>query len=356
MTLLFAPDPPFVQYCRVEHGKFARDKFEFGPNWPDALMSRIGDINELDATGHFLHNGGDHICSSAMRLAADTVSTIENTVPCLPEHNGLTLATTRYFTENAIDVPHFLFCDTGFFSDLPEQASSYALPQELRSRGVKRYGSYGVCHYWVSSKIRRLVGKPAEKLISVYLGDHSNVVAIAAGKPVETTVGFTSIEGILGSTSCGDIDPTIVFQLLSSGMSFEEVNHVLTRKSGFTGLAGTLKDYLGLLTGTDPESRTIRAVLRHQIVSYVGGFVALLGGVDTITFVSENLSKSNGFILEICDALHYLGLKCKTSPCKDNDLCVFSEGLSSPRVFGIGYNSWTAMAELTQAMLNNKEN
>jgi acetate kinase len=260
--------------------------------------------------GYLLRHGGDRIKEPVLRVTPQTLSEVEDAVRFLPEFNDITYKVLDRWTQELPGIPHFLFCDTAFFSGLPDVAGTYAVPEELRDKGVRRYGSYGLVHQWAWEKARSLFGANVGKMVSVYLGDHTNVAALRDGKSLDTTIGFTPVEGIPSRTGCGDIDATIVFELLSSGMSFREINELLSRKSGFKALLGRRCSYSDLASGpATVENTAARDILTYDVLKYVGAFTAILGGLDTLAFAARHPEESVSLIREICGRLDFLPVR-----------------------------------------------
>jgi acetate kinase len=165
-------------------------------------------------------------------------------------------------------------------------------------------------HQWAWEKARSLFGENVGKMVSVYLGDHTNVAALRDGRSLDTTIGFTPVEGIPSRTGCGDIDATIVFELHSAGMSFREINELLSRKSGFKALLGRRCSYSDLVSGpATVENSPARDILIYDVLKYVGAFTALLGGLDTLAFATRHPEESISLIREICGRLDFLRVK-----------------------------------------------
>jgi acetate kinase len=225
-----------------------------------------------------------------------------------PEHNGLTVALLRQLQGRLPQIAHFLLCDTAFFCGLPAEASSYAVPAELRRRGVRRYGGDGLLHEWTGIRAREIFGPATQRVVSVRLGDRTNAAALAAGRPVDTTIGFTPVEGILSDTCCGDIDSSVVFELQSSGLAWSEINELLSARSGFRALAGRRCGFAELLCCTGAAMVLARRILRYEVVKSVGAFAALLGGADAVVFSADDPPASGHFIRDICRDLVCLGL------------------------------------------------
>ena len=351
MLLIFDPDPPFLRWCKIENRDFSESKCEFGLEWPKKVIGSIDDIEKVEAIGYLLHHGGELIRKPESLMSAESLPEIEKCIRFLPEYNNLTFKAAQYWMAKLPAIPHILFCDTAFFVDLPAQASTYAVPYELRKKGVRRYGGYGLCHQWAWEQTRPLLSESVGKVISIYLGDHTNIAAIEHGKPVETTIGFTSAEGILSSNSCGDIDPTVIFNLNAVGMSFAEINGLLSREGGFTGILGRECSFVDILQdGDSPDIAAVREILRYHITKYIGAFVSILGGVDAIVFLSEHLEESMSFISEICHILEFLGLERQIA-LNENRGWNPAEDSSGINAFCLKYSKWKIMSEKADLLL-----
>jgi acetate kinase len=310
MLLLFDPEPPYLRWCVFEQGAARSSRCSFGAEWLRTVKKGAGNLGRVRAVGYLLRHGGDRIKEPVLRVTPQTLGEVEDAVRFLPEFNDITCKVLDRWTKELPGIPHFLFCDTAFFSGLPDVAGTYAVPEELREKGVRRYGSYGLVHQWAWEKARSLFGENVGKMVSVYLGDHTNVAALRDGRSLDTTIGFTPVEGIPSRTGCGDIDATIVFELLSSGMSFREINELLSRKSGFKALLGRRCSYSDLVSGpATVENSPARDILIYDVLKYVGAFTALLGGLDTLAFATRHPEESISLIREICGRLDFLRVK-----------------------------------------------
>jgi len=352
MMLLFKPELSFLRWCKVKKETFLENKCEFKPDWYNKVIEDIDNFGEIETIGYFLYHGGDKIKKPVSILTPKSLAKIEECISSLPEYNDLTFKVATYCFKNYPNVHHVLFCDTAFFTNLPEQASTYGVPYELYKKGVRRYGGYGLCHQWVWKQIQLLSKETVQKVISIYLDELTNITAIKNGKPMETTIGFSPVEGIPSSKSCGNIDPSIIVELFSKGISFDEINQLLSEKSGFSGLLGKECSFLDIVQGKNEEEKfKIREIFRYNIIKYIGAFISVLGGIDAIVFVSEYLEESMNFILEICSKLEFLGLKCKTSLEKNKKFQDLTENGSSVKTFFGKYNIWEIMAEEAKNLL-----
>jgi acetate kinase len=356
MLLLFDPEPPYLRWCVFEQGAARSSRCSFGTEWFRMVKEGAGNLGRVKAVGYLLRHGGDRIKEPVLRVTPQTLDQVEDAIRFLPEFNDITCKVLDRWTKELPAIPHFLFCDTAFFSGLPDVAGTYAVPEELREKGVRRYGSYGLVHQWAWDEARSLFGGNVGRMVSVYLGDHTNVAALRDGKSLDTTIGFTPVEGIPSRTGCGDIDATIVFELHSAGMSFREINELLSRKSGFKALLGhhcSYRDFACEPAGADTTAA--RDILVYDVVKSIGAFTATLGGLDTLTFATRHPEESISIIREICGRLDFLRVRLHpVGPAAGEDAWKLSDNSSKMNVSLLKSDIWKIMAHLTEPMIEEK--
>jgi acetate kinase len=353
MLLLFDPEPPHLRWCVFEQGAARSGRCSFGTEWFRMVKEGAGSLGQVEAVGYLLRHGGDRIKEPVLRVTPQTLDQVEDAIRFLPEFNDITCKVLDRWTKELPAIPHFLFCDTAFFSGLPDVAGTYAVPEELREKGVRRFGSYGLVHQWAWDKTRSCFGENVGRMVSVYLGDYTNVAALRDGKSFDTTIGFTPVEGIPSQTGCGDIDATIVFELHSSGMSFREINELLSRKSGFSALLGRRSNYSDLASATGSvENTAARDILIYDILKYVGAFTATLGGLDTLAFATRHPEESMSLIREICGRLDFLPLKLEPAGLAAGaEAWKLSHNNSKINVSLLKSDIWQIMAHLIEPMI-----
>jgi acetate kinase len=350
MRLLIDADPPCARWCAWEGQALRTGRSAFHQGWLRGLSRGLGPRGEVTSVSYRLRHGGDRILVPAQRVTRESVGMLREVRRFEPEHNELTYEVLRELLAALPDVPHFVLCDTAFFLALPEPASAYAVPAELRNRGVRRYGGSGLVHEWVWRGVHERFGSAVSRVVSIMLGDHPNVAALKDGLPVETTMGFTPVEGIPSHTGCGDVDVSVVFELRASGMPLREINEMLSVRSGFRALVGRKCGFRDLVApGFDAKREWTRRILRYGLVKSVGACAAVLGGVDAVVFAAEDLSGCTGFILEICRDLASLGLRIRPSGPSGDD-GVFSEDGSGVKVLNVEARLWDVMAARAAAL------
>ncbi|MCG7595613.1 acetate kinase [Mycobacterium sp. PSTR-4-N] len=260
-----------------------------------------GDGRKLDelglvAVGHRVVHGGPDLYRPTV-IDDDTIEQLERLSPLAPLHNPPALLGIEVARAALPDLPHVAVFDTSFFHDLPPAAATYAIDSEVAQQWrIRRYGFHGTSHQYVSEQAARYLGAPLDSLrqIVLHLGNGASASAIVGGRPVETSMGLTPMEGLVMGTRSGDVDPGILTYLVrEAGMSVEDVETMLNRRSGVRGLGGEI-DFRELhrrIDAGDDAARLAYDVYIHRLRKYIGAYLAVLGAADVITFtagVGEN--------------------------------------------------------------------
>ena len=249
------------------------------------------DESLLAAVGHRIVQGGSIFAGPA--VIDDTVlAQISDLSSLAPLHNPAHVSGIKAARHAFPTVPHVAIFDTSFHQTLPPAAYTYAIDRELAAKyAIRRYGAHGTSHLYVSHKTAALLGKdPSEvNVIVLHLGNGASATAVRAGKSVETSMGLTPLEGLVMGTRSGDIDPAVLFHLSrQAGMSTDELDDLLNRRSGMLGLCGytDMRDLHDAVAAGDEVARTALEVYFHRIKGYVGNYYAQLGHVDAIAFTA----------------------------------------------------------------------
>jgi len=347
MKLMFCPDKPYIRW-RCEDGSLYKEGGQvFKQGFQDSILKEIEEVKDISGVGYVLFHGGMEIEEEVTKVSDKAIKAVEKSIAFLPEENNITLRALKYFRDKFPYIPHFIFSDTAFFNKLPEMASAYAVPQDLSKNGIRRYGGYGLCHRWAYERaLQKLPGGGMKKAISIYVGNRTNVAAVNNGKPEETSIGFTSLEGIPTLRSCGDIDPTIVFQLKAEGLSFEDINRLLTDRSGFAGLTGAnpnIKDIAGAKSGRLLDETA--NIYYYSVIKQIGSSLSVMGGADTLIVTSENKELAQVFIDSLCRRLKFPKLKeRKKASAMANVENMTGEG-SALNIIYVKYDMWQIMSE-----------
>lgn len=250
--------------------------------WPfGSLLKNLGTV------AHRIVHGGNHFFST--QLITDKVITkLESLSPLAPLHNPHALAVLRKVRKELPNLPMFAVFDTAFFHDLPSYAG-YALPEPLvKQYGIKRFGFHGIAHRYMIERYGKITEKyvPDSRVISFQLGHGCSATASRNGKAVDTSMGYTPLEGLMMATRAGDIDPGILINLLYSGVKLDDLNNTLNHYSGLSAIAKTTPDMRELLNrrNTDADSRLAIDMFCHRARKYLGAYMAILNGADAVLF------------------------------------------------------------------------
>ena len=254
------------------------------------------DLESIRAVGHRTVHGGDRFRSTVV-IDDDVLDGLRELSPLAPLHNPPGIAGIEAARDALPDVPHVAIFDTAFFSTLPKQAYTYAVPADLAAtHGIRKYGFHGTSHSFVSRRAAEFLGRDYGELkqIVCHLGNGASVSAIDGGVAVETSMGMTPLAGLVMGTRSGDVDPGLhAFLGRELGMGLAEVDNLLNKKSGMLGLAGVtdFRDLNELIEEGDEAAALAMDVYCHRLISFIGAYIAVLGGVDVISFtagVGEN--------------------------------------------------------------------
>ncbi len=277
----------------------------------------ISSVAEIEAAGHRVVHGGERFVRS-VRIDEDVMRGIEATIDLAPLHNPNNLkgiVATRAALGPA--VPQVAVLDTAFHHTLPERAYLYAIPYQLyRRHKVRRYGFHGTSHRYVAHRWRQLVGASREsaRIVTLHLGNGCSACAIAGGDSIDTSMGFTPLEGLVMGTRSGDLDPAIVdYVAVKEGLSLAEVEGLLNKQSGLLGISGLTNDMRELLAEAeehdDRRARLAIDIFCYRARKYVGAYLAALGGADAIVFAGGIGENSSEVRRSICEGLEWAGVR-----------------------------------------------
>jgi acetate kinase len=267
---------------------------------------------DLRAVGHRVVHGGDRY-TSAVVITSKAKRTIEELTELAPLHNPASLEGINAVEQVLPRVPQVAAFDTAFHATLSEAARTYALPQKwTREWGIRRYGFHGLSHSYCSAEAAKTIGRRGLRLVIAHLGNGASISAVHDGVCIDTSMGFTPLEGLMMATRSGTVDPGILIYLLRhKGLDVEELDNALNHKSGLLGISGTSSDLRQLLSELphNPDARLAVDVYVRRIVQTIGAMVATLGGIDALVFtagVGERAAKIRKWV---CEKLKYLGLE-----------------------------------------------
>ena len=277
----------------------------------DMLLSGpLKNMEELSAVGHRVVHGGEIFKSSAL-VNAQVMADIEKLAELAPLHNPANLLGIKAVEELLPSLPQVVVFDTAFHQTMEKEAFLYAIPEELYTKHqIRRYGFHGTSHAYVAAEAAKLIGKEG-KIITCHLGNGASISAVNNGKCVDTSMGFTPLAGVVMGTRSGDMDPYIPLHIMKTlGKSVEEVNVLMNKQSGMLGVCGHSdnRDVESNYLQGEEKSSTAMKMYIHNILRYIGGYIAILGGVDAIVFTA-GIGENGALVRKmVVDRLAYLGI------------------------------------------------
>ena len=279
----------------------------------DPKYGIIGDIDEIDAVGHRVVHGGERFSSSVV-IDETVLKAIEANIELAPLHNPANLTGIREAMKMLPGKPNVAVFDTAFHQTMPPAAYLYGLPRELYEKyKIRRYGFHGTSHRYVAARACQLMKRAPENtnLITCHLGNGASITAVENGRSVETSMGFTPLEGLVMGTRCGDIDPAILGFLEERGYSSKDLTALINKKSGLLGLSGIsndLRDIEGAVDLGNKNAIEALDVYAHQVRKYIGAYSAELFKVDGLVFTGGVGQHGVRMRERICHRLENIGI------------------------------------------------
>ena len=285
----------------------------------DALLDKeygtLSTLEDIEAVGHrVVHGAEDFVCSQL--ITDQVVAQLEKCSVFAPLHNPANILGIKAVSAVLPTVPQVGVFDTAFHQTMPAYAYMYALPYEYYDKyRIRRYGFHGTSHKYVSAKGAKFAGLDLNysKIITCHLGNGSSIAAVVNGKSIDTTMGFTPLEGLIMGTRCGNVDPDVVTYIQEKeGLSPAEMSKVLNKKSGFIGLSGVSSDARDLNEAANEGNARAKLTLKkltYDITKFIGAYAAAMNGVDLIVFTGGIGENNSRLRRRVCENLTYLGVK-----------------------------------------------
>lgn len=325
----------------------------------DSKIGVISSMSEIAAIGHRVVHGGDKFYDSAL-IDENVMSAIKGCIDLAPLHNPPNIVGIEACKDVMPNTPMVAVFDTAFHQTMPMYAYLYALPYELYEKyGVRKYGFHGTSHKFVAERAAAMLGKPLSEcnLITCHLGNGASICAIKNGKSVDTTMGFTPLQGLAMGTRSGSIDPSIIkFLADKERMSVNEIDSYLNKKSGVLGISGVSSDFRDLHTAADQgneRAQTAIDVFCYRVRKYIGEYSAVLNGMDAVVFtagVGENNSIVRKLVLKNLD---FLGIQVdweKNDQAKGKEMDISIAG-SKVKTLVVPTNEELAIARETRKLV-----
>lgn len=284
-----------------------------------AVERFVGDLPEamrsdLTAVGHRVVHGGQF--TSSVRITPDIRSRISALADLAPLHNPPSLAALAAAEAALPDIPHVAIFDTAFHATMPPEAYTYPVPESwTRAWGIRRFGFHGLSHAYCARRAAEMLGRPVTdlRLVVCHLGHGCSASAVRAGRCVDTTMGFTPLEGLMMGTRSGTIDPSIVLHVQQHhGLTAEQIEKALNRESGLLGVSGTSADMRQLLAAAakgDDRARLALDIYTHRVRQAIGALAVTMGGIDALVFTAGVGEHAAEIRARSCSGLECLGLE-----------------------------------------------
>ncbi len=276
-----------------------------------ALAAVLANLNGVEAVGHRVVHGGERF-REAVRIDDDVVTALRALIDLAPLHQPKSLAAVDAVSRVLADVPAVACFDTAFHATMPPAAATYPVPAEWRERwAVRRYGFHGLSHAYAARRAAELVDDEGARIVTCHLGAGASLAAVDRGRSVDTTMGFTPLDGLVMATRSGSLDPGLVLWMLEhADVSERELAWALEHESGLQALAGTpdMREVLRRRASGDAAAELALAVYQHRLRASVAAMAAALGGIDALVFTGGVGERSAPVREEACRGLGFLGV------------------------------------------------
>ena len=278
----------------------------------DPQLGVIRDPGEVEAVGHRVVHGGEEFAATVLIIPA-VKEAIRQLFPLAPLHNPANYRGIEVAEKTFPQAKQIAVFDTAFHQTMPEEAYRYAIPTELYSeQGIRVYGFHGTSHKYVTEQAAQYLGNPNARLVSVHLGNGCSITAVRGGESVDTSMGFGPLAGLVMGTRSGDIDPSVVFHLISQ-LSYtpEQVSALLNKQSGMLALTGLsdMRDITAAIEAGDANAKLAYDLYAYRIKKYIGAYAAALNGLDAIIFTA-GVGENDALVRKlVCQNMDYLGVQ-----------------------------------------------
>ena len=281
----------------------------------DAQYGGVKDIKEVEAVGHRVVHGGEKFAGSVL-ITDEVKAALEECIELAPLHNPANIMGIEACEAILPGVPMVGVFDTAFHQTMPKSSYLYGLPHELYTKyGVRRYGFHGTSHRYVSERAAAMLGKNVEdcKIITCHLGNGASLAAVDGGKSVDTSMGFTPLEGLIMGTRCGDIDAAILpFLMEKEGLDAKGLSDLMNKKSGVYGMTGISSDFRDIEDAAADNNELAQVALESyakRVKKYIGAYAAEMNGVDAVVFTAGVGENGIGMRADIMANMEFLGMK-----------------------------------------------
>lgn len=313
-------------------------------DFADAHLGEAG----LAAAGHrIVHGGADH--AAPERVTPGLLASLAALTPLDPLHMPGNLAPIHTVAAARPDLPQVACFDTAFHATMPGVATRLALPSAVTDGGVRRYGFHGLSYEYIAGQLAR-VAPGLRRVIVAHLGSGASLCALRDGTSIETTTGFSALDGLVMATRCGLLDPGVMLYLARQGHSTDDLEDMLYRRSGLLGVSGISGDVRVLLASPDPAARAALDLFSYRIACQAGSLASALGGLDGLVFTGGIGEHAAPIRAAVCDRLAWLGLRMDAAA-NDRHASIISAGGSAIAVHVIPTDEEAMIARHARAIL-----
>ncbi len=320
----------------------------------------ISSVSEIAAVGHRVVAGGEQFTQSAL-IGDKEMREFRDLVELAPLHMPACLTGIEACMEVMPDIPHVAVFDTSFHSTMPEVAKLYGIDYgDYKSLKIRRYGAHGISHQFISQEAAKIMGRKNFNLIVCHLGNGASLSAVKDGKCVETTMGFTPLEGLIMGTRCGDIDPTVVqFLCNKKGWDVNRAISYLNKECGVKGISGVSSDFRDLIAAENEGNERARLAIdmfAYKVKKYIGSYAAVMNGVDMIVFTAGIGEHTPEVREKVLSGMEYLGIEFDNDANYNakGDIIKLSKDTSKVGVYVIPTNEELVIARETVAVVSAK--
>jgi acetate kinase len=312
--------------------------------------------SDIDAVGHRVVHGGESFSDSVL-INEQVLKAIDDNIEIAPLHNPPNIKGIQAVSRLLPKTPQVAVFDTAFHSKMPPRAFLYGIPYELYKKyKIRRYGFHGTSHLYVSRKAAEVMNKDISslKIVTAHLGNGCSMAAVQNGISVDTTMGFTPLEGLLMGTRSGDLDPSLILYIMGKeGLSLHEANTLLNKHSGLIGISGESSDMREIIASVKDEQKRAKyafEIFCYRIKKYIGAYTAAMGGLDALVFTGGIGENSVEVREEVCRNMEFLGLKLDALKNESGEL-VISDSSSKVKILRIPTNEELVIALDTEKIV-----
>lgn len=290
----------------------------------EAVLEAVGEFGQPEIVGHRIVHGGEDFTEPTL-IDRSVLNSLEELDSLAPLHQPHNLAAVRHFLDTAPELPQIGVFDTAFHAGMPRLAQCTGLPNRFHERGIRRYGFHGLSYQHAAAAMGRLE-PDCSRVIVAHLGNGASLCGIKGGRSVETTMGFSALDGLLMGTRCGSLDPGIVLHLIGEDdMTLDDLQALLYEQSGLLGVSGISHDVRKLLASDHDNARLALELFVYRVIQQFGSLYSVLGGVDALVFTGGIGEHAAAIRQAIADGLAWTGLELNHRANVDNEAVLHTD-------------------------------